>query len=195
MPSRHLPRRFSILASALATIALGLTVAGCGHVAPLGPDAAPAMPQPRHLGSPIILQAVLGRPSSPPGGTCPAGYVALSDQATGNTGLCYSKLGTAVTFTSAGVSTGRLKNSAGRSDGSAGAEATLMFNLPAADRAALAAITTEAYRAKGYVDISVGGKTWAIPEAMAPLTQGEFAISVTSKNEVLQLQRLLDPSS
>lgn len=195
MPSRHLPRRFAILASPLAAIALGLTVAGCGHVAPLGPDAAPALPQPRHLGSPIIMQAMLGKPNSPPGGACPAGYVALSDQATGNTGLCYSKLGPPVTFTSAGVSTGQLKNSAGQSDGSAGAEAALMINLPAADRAALTSITTEAYRAKGYVGISVGGKTWAIPEAMAPLTQGEFAISLTSKNEVLQLQRLLDPPS
>lgn len=195
MPSRHLPRQFFILGSALAAIALGLTVAGCGHVAPLGPDAAPATPQPRHLGSPIILQAVLGRPSSPPGGTCPAGYVALSDQATGNTGLCYSKLGSPVTFTSAGVSAGAMKNSAGQSDGSAGAEATLMFNVPAADRAALTAITTKAYEAKGYVEVSVAGQAWAIPEALAPLTDGQFAISLTSKNEVLRLQRLLEPSS
>ncbi|MGD0704000.1 MAG: hypothetical protein ABSA02_29455 [Trebonia sp.] len=195
MPSRQLPRRFSILAGALAAIALGLTVAGCSHVTPLGPDAAPAMPQPRHLKSPIVLQAVLGRPSSSPGGRCPAGYVALSDLATGNTGLCYSKLGAPVTFTSAGVSTGQLKNSAGQPDASTGAEATLMFNLPAADRAALTAITTKAYQAKGYVEVSVAGQTWAIPEAMAPLTQGEFAISLTSKSEVLQLQRLLDPPS
>jgi hypothetical protein len=195
MPSHHRPRRLPILASALAAITLGLTVAGCGHVTPLGPDAAPTMPQPRQLGSPIVMQVMLGKPSSPPGGACPAGYAALSDQATGNTGLCYSKLGAPVTFTSAGVSTGQLKNSAGQSDGSTGAEATLMFNLPAADRAALTAITTKAYQAKGYVDISVGGRTWALPEAMAPLTQGEFAISLTSKNEVFQLQHLLDPSS
>ena len=195
MPSRHLPRRFSILASALAALALGLTVAGCGHVVPLGPDAAPALPQPRQLGSPIIMQVVIGKPSSQPAGACPAGYVALSDPATGHTGLCYSKLGSPVTFTSAGVSSGRPKNSAGQSDGSTGAEATLMINLPAADRAALTAVTTKAYRAKGYVDISVAGQTWAIPEALAPLTQGQFEISLTSKNEALQLQRLLDPPS
>jgi hypothetical protein len=195
MPSHHLPRRSSILASALAAIALGLTVAGCSHVVPLGPDAAPTMPQPRQLRSPIIMQVVLGKPSSQPAGACRDGYVALSDRATGDTGLCYSKLGSPVTFTSAGVSAGRPKNSAGQSDGSTGAEATLMINLPAADRAALAAITTKAYRAKGYVEISVAGQTWAIPEAMAPLTQGQFAISLTSKNEALQLQRLLDPAS
>jgi hypothetical protein len=193
MPSQHLPRRSPILASALVAIALGLIVAACSHVTPLGPDTAPALPQPRLLGSPIVMQVMLGKPSSPPGSACPAGYVALSDQATGNTGLCYRKLGAPVTFTAAGVSPAHLKDAAGQSDGSAGAEAALMFNLPAADRAALTAVTTKAYRAKGYVDISVGGKTWALPEALAPLTQGAFAISVTSKNEVLQLQRLLDP--
>ena len=195
MPSRHLPRCFSILASGLAATALGLTVAGCSHVVPLGPDTAPTMPQPRPLGSPIIMQVVVGKPSSQSAGPCPAGYAALSDRATGDTGLCYSKLGSPVTFTSAGVSMGHLSNSARQSDGSTGAEATLMINLPAADRAALTAITTKAYRAKGYVDISVAGQTWALPEAMAPLTQGQFAISLTSKNEALQLQRLLDPSS
>ena len=74
-------------------------------------------------------------------------------------------------------------------------EAALMINVPAADRAALTAITTKAYKAKGYVDISVAGQTWAIPEAMAPLTQGQFEISLPSKNLALRLQRLLDPSS
>ena len=188
MPSHHLPRRLSILASAVAAIALGLTAASCSHVVPLGPDTAPTMPPPRQLGSPIIMQVVVGKPSSQPAGPCPAGYVALSDPATGNTGLCYSKLGSPVTFTSAAVSSGQL-------DGSTGAEATLMISLPAADRAALTAITTKAYRAKGYVDISVADQTWAIPEALAPLTQGQFAISLTSKNEALQLQHLLDPAS
>jgi len=195
MPSNHLPRRSPIVASALAAITLGLTVAGCGHVTPLGPDAAPTLPTPRHLGSPIIMQVMLGKPNSPPGGACPVGYAALSDQATaGNTGLCYRKLGSPVTFTSAGVSSFQPKNASGQPAGPPGA-AGLMINLPAADRAALTAITTKAYRAKGYVDISVGGETWGIPEAMAPLTQGQFAVSLPSGKLALQLQHLLDPSS
>jgi hypothetical protein len=189
MPFELPPRPLPILAGTLAAIAFALTLAGCSHVTPLGPDPAATMPPPRHLGSPIVMQVMLGKPSTPPGGACPAGYAVLSGPAAAdNTGVCYGKLGSPVTFTSAGVS-------AGQSDGSTGSEAALMINVPAADRAALTAITTKAYKAKGYVDISVAGQTWAIPEAMAPLTQGQFEISLPSKNLALRLQRLLDPSS
>jgi hypothetical protein len=188
MPFELPPRPLPILAGTLAAIAFALTLAGCSHVTPLGPDPAATMPPPRHLGSPIVMQVMLGKASTPPGGACPAGYRVLSGPgAVGNTGLCYSKLGSPVTFTSAGVS-------AGQSGGPTGSEAALMINVPAADRAALTAITTKAYKAKGYVDISVAGQTWAIPEAMAPLTQGQFEISLRSKNLALRLQRQLDPS-
>jgi hypothetical protein len=89
---------------------------------------------------------------------------------------------------------GRLTNSAGQSDESTGVEATLMINLPAADRAALTVIAAKAYKAKGYVDTSVAGQSWAIPEAMAPITGGQFAISLPSADLALQLRHLLDPS-
>jgi hypothetical protein len=194
MPFPLAPRPPAVLSGPLAVIALALAMAGCGHVTPLGPNAAAALPPPRPLGSPIIMQALLGKPGIPPAG-CPAGYVALSGPgAAQDDGWCYRTLGAPVTFTSAGVATGRLKNSAGQSDASTGAEAALMFNLPAADRAALTAITTKAYEAKGYVDISVAGQSWAIPKAEAPLTGGQFAISLPSRGLALQLQRLLDPS-
>jgi hypothetical protein len=195
MPSHHPPRPSSVLGGTLAAIALALTVAGCSHLAPLGPGPAPTMPQPRQLGSPIILQVMLGRPGTLPAGTCPAGYVTLSGPAAAdNTGLCFSKVGAPVTFTSAGVSGYEPKNSSGQPAGPPGASA-VMINLPAADRAALTAITTKAYEAKGFVDVSVAGQTWAIPEAMAPLTGGQFAISLRSSNLALQLQRLLAPPS
>jgi len=195
MPFPLPPRPATALASALAGLALALTAVGCSHVTPLGPESAATAATPRQLGSPIVMQVMLGKPGTPPTGACPAGYAALSGPgAAEDQGRCYSKLGAPVTFTSAGVATGRLKNSAGQSDASTGAEAALMFNLPAADRAALTAITTKAYEAKGYVDISVDGQSWAIPEALAPLTGGQFAISLPSRNLALQLQRLLDPS-
>jgi hypothetical protein len=179
----------------LAAIALALAIAGCGHVAPLGPDAAAALPPPRPLGSPIIMQVMLGKPGTPPAGGCPAGYGALSGPgAAQDNGWCYRPLGAPVTFTAASVATGRLKSAAGQSDASTGAEAALMFALPAADRAALTAITTKAYRAKGYVDISVAGQSWAIPKALAPLTGGQFAISLPSRGLALQLRQLLDPA-
>jgi hypothetical protein len=187
-PSSVLPGPLAVIALALA-----LAMAGCGHVTPLGPATAATLPPPRPLGSPIIMQVMLGTPGTPAAG-CPAGYVALSGPgAAQDNGWCYRTLGAPVTFTSAGVATGRLKNSAGQSDASTGAEAALMFNLPAADRAALTAITTKAYEAKGYVDISVADQSWAIPKAEAPLTGGQFAISLPSRDLALQLQRLLDP--
>jgi hypothetical protein len=192
----HLPSRSSsVLASALAAVALALTVAGCSSVAPLGPAPAAVAPQPRPLGSPITLQAMLGRPGSLPTGACAAGYAALSGPgAAGNTGLCYRKLGAPVTFTSAGVAPYQPENSSGQPADPAGA-AALMINLPAADVAALTAITTKAYQAKGYVEISVGGQAWGIPEALAPLTHGQFAITLPSGKLADQLQHLLDPSS
>jgi hypothetical protein len=192
-PLARRPSRVRSGPLAAIAIAIALTVAGCGHVTPLGPDAAVTFPPPRPLGSPIIMQVMLGKPGTPPG--CPAGYVALSGPgAAQDNGWCYRTLGAPVTFSSAGVATGRLKNAAGQSDASTGAEAALMFTLPAADRAALTAITTKAYEAKGYVDISVGGQSWAIPKAEAPLTGGQFAISLPSRGLALQLQHLLDPA-
>jgi hypothetical protein len=196
MPLQFPPRSSSVLAGALAAIglALALAVAGCSHVTPLGPTPAATILPPRQLGSPIVLQAMLGKPGTPPGGPCPTGYVVLTGPAAaGNTGLCYSKLGAPVTFTSAGVAQYQPRNSSGQPAGPPGSSG-LMINLPAADRSALTAITTKAYQAKGYVDITVGGRTWGIEEAMAPLTGGQFALSLPSGKLALQLQHLLDPS-
>jgi hypothetical protein len=66
--------------------------------------------------------------------------------------------------------------------------------VPAADVAALTAITTKAADSRGYVDISVASKTWNIPEAQAPLTDGRFVIGLQSRNQALQLQRILASS-
>ena len=52
------PRSSSVLASVLAAAGIVLTVASCSHVTPLGPTP----PPPRHLGSPIVLRAVLSGP-------------------------------------------------------------------------------------------------------------------------------------
>jgi hypothetical protein len=194
MPFPLARRPSSALRGPLAALALAVAVVGCGQVAPLGPDAPAALPPPRPLGSPIIMQVMLGKPGTSPAG-CPAGYGALSGPgAAQDNGWCYRPLGAPVTFTAAGVATGRLKNAAGQSDASTGAEAALMVTLPAADRAALTAITTKAYEVKGYVDISVAGQSWAIPRALAPLAGGQFAISLPSRDVAVQLQRLLDPA-
>jgi hypothetical protein len=48
MPFQPSPRLSSVLASVLAAGVM-LTVAGCSHLTPLGPDPAATMPQPHHL--------------------------------------------------------------------------------------------------------------------------------------------------
>jgi len=73
MPSQPQPRPASVLASML-TAGLMLTVASCSHLTPLGPD---ARPQPHHLRSPIILQAMRVQNPTPARG-CPAGATARS---------------------------------------------------------------------------------------------------------------------
>lgn len=70
----------------------------------------------------------------------------------------------------------------------------LLISLPRADRAELAAVTTQATDSQGAVDISVAGKTWGLPIMQAPLTNGWFTIMLPSHSEVLQLQRILTAS-
>ena len=71
------PRSASVLASMLAA-GLVLTVVGCSHLTPLGPDApAAAPPPPSHLRSPIVLTAMRVQPPAPAGG-CPAQFTMIS---------------------------------------------------------------------------------------------------------------------
>jgi hypothetical protein len=100
MPFQPPPRLPTAAASVLAA-GLMLTVASCSHLTPLGPDPATALPQPHHLRSPLVLQAVRVPQSAPVGG-CPAGYVTLPGD--GSPGMCYRTTGTLVTITSAAVS-------------------------------------------------------------------------------------------
>lgn len=174
-----------------------LAVAGCtshpvatATPAATAPQPPAAVPQLHHLGSPIVLAAMLSQRRAPAGG-CPAGSVALSAPGA-DPGQCYRQLGKPVTITSAAVSLQQLANAAGQQAGPSGAYALLII-LPPADVAALTAITTKASDSRGYVDISVAGKTWSLPEALAPLTGGRFQIVLPSRNQALQLQRILVP--
>jgi hypothetical protein len=180
-----MPRLLPVLASTLAAIAIVLTVASCSHVTPLNADPAASVSPQQRLGSPIVLQAMLGEPATPAGG-CPAGYVALSgpDAATG---LCYRKLGTPVTITSAAEYTSLERTPSGQEIPG------LMIILPAAEKAELTAVTTTAFNSQGYVDISVANKSWGIPKQLQPLTAGQFTIVPSSRNQGLQLLHILFP--
>src|SRR5262252_10170830 len=128
MPFHRRPRQSSVLASVIAA-GLMLTVASCSHITPIGPAA--TSPQPRHLRSPFVLEAVRIQPSSPAGG-CPAGSVSLS----GGPGQCYRKLGTPVTITSAAVSSHLPTPPPGQKTPQYG----FVITVPADDQAALTGV-------------------------------------------------------
>jgi preprotein translocase subunit SecD len=68
------------------------------------------------------------------------------------------------------------------------------ITLPAAAAAALTAITTQAVNPQAQIAIIVAGQTWGVPSAQQPLTNGQFVIAAQSKDQALQLQRVLLPA-
>ena len=234
MPFQPSSRPSFALASALAAAGLTLTVAGCSQLTPLGPTP----PQPSHLGSPIVLQAIRSQPATP-AGRCPAGYVVLATPGNLDPGLCFRKLGTPVTITSAAVSSvsegptttpagpqarsgstpvsgqarpvGTQVSQQARPVGTPASQQARPVStpasqqaprvpygfavvVPAADVAAVTAVIARAYDSRGAVSISVAGKTWAAPHVIRPFPGRQFQIFLPSRNQALQLRRILVPS-
>jgi hypothetical protein len=203
MPFQPSPRLSSVLASVLAAGVM-LTVVGCSHLTPLGPDPAATMPQPHHLRSPLVLQAVRVPQSAPVGG-CPAGYVMLPGG--GSPGMCYRTTGTRVTITSAAVS----PVSPFRPPPPPGQQAVpvqyvFWITVPAADAPALTAVTTTvtgpqrpqgpptASAATSALTISVAGRTWGLVGFATQFTGRQLEVALSSRNQALQLQRILAAS-
>jgi hypothetical protein len=217
MTFQRTPRPLTVLASALAATGTVLAAAGCSRIPPLGADSAPAsLPPPRHLGSPIIIQAL--RSQSPTAtGRCPAGSVDLFGLEPGVPRLavrpvhmrtrrtaaatarpatpgaqpagvaCYIPAGTAVRITTAAVS-------AVTTDPNQPGPAIYGFVVafPAADVAALTTVIRQAYEAGDSVGMSVAGKLWQAP----PLRYRFMAlraeqINLLSRNQAFRLHRLL----
>jgi hypothetical protein len=182
------PRSASVLASMLAA-GLVLTVVGCGHLTPLGPDAPAAAPPPSHLRSPIVLTAMRVQPPAPAGG-CPARFTMIS--VPGNPGECVRPLDTPVTITSAAVSSVssfQPRTPSGQASGPPAYQ--IMITLPAADVTAATAVVTTAYDSRGGVDFSVAGRSWGLPLVFKPFRSQQLSIALPSKNQALQLHRLL----
>jgi hypothetical protein len=183
------PRPASVLVGMLAA-GLVLTVAGCGHLTPLGPYAPAAAPPPSHLRSPIVLQAMRVQPPTPAGG-CPARFTMIS--VPGNPGECARSVGTPVTITSAAVSA--VSSFQPRTPSGQVVPGPpvyqIMITLPAADVTAATAVVTTAYDSRGDVDFSVAGRTWALPRVLRPFRSQQLSIALPSKNQALQLHRLL----
>jgi hypothetical protein len=186
------PTTSSVLASTLAAAALILTATGCAsHITPLGPDAGPpagpphpvagpVLHPPQHLRSPFVLQAARIVPPTP-AGECPAGSTALSRVP----GVCYRKLGTPVTVTSASVSALASLSPAGQYG--------FLIALPTADLPAQRAITATAADTHAGLEISAAGDTWLLPQVQRPFT-GPLEITLPSRNQVLLLHRILAAS-
>ncbi len=174
------------LAAAGIALAVVLTVAGCSDALPLGqaPDAQ------HHLNSAIALQIVASQPSSR-AGSCPGGSASLPKAAWQfpGSGQCYRRLGKPLTITSAAVR--YLQQPAANQQP---AHYGLAIDVPAADRAALMAITARAYHSRDELATIVAGKTWGVANLVGPFTGG-FEIPARNANQALQLQRTLIPSA
>jgi hypothetical protein len=190
MPFQRPQRQSSVLVNVMAA-GLMLAVGGCSHITPLGPDSTPTMPPQRHLGSPLIVQVMRSRPITA-SGKCPAGYLALS--APGYAGACYRSLGTPVRITSAAissVSTYRPPPGQPKGPSSYG----FMIAVPVADVAAVTAVIRKAYDSRAAVGISVAGKLWEAPSVDSPFSGKQLQVSLFSRNQALQLYRILVPST
>jgi hypothetical protein len=170
----------------IALAAAALALAGCSQALPLGPTPATQ----HHLKSAIVLQIVRSQPSSP-AGSCPAGYARLPKAANQfpGSGQCYRRLGKPLTITSAAI-TYFQQPAVNHQPANYG----LGITVPAADKAALLAITTEAYHSRDLIAIIAAGKTWRAASVEAPFT-GRFEIPAQNANEALKLQRILIPSA
>jgi hypothetical protein len=202
MPLQLSLRLPSVLASVLAA-GLMLSAASCSHLTPLGPDAAATLPQPHHLRSPFVLQA-MRVPNPMPVGSCPAGYVALPGGA--SPGMCYRTTGTKVTITSAAVSpVSPFQPPPPPGQQSVPVQYVFWITVPAADAPALTAVTTTvtgpqppptqgpptASAATTALIINVVGRTWA-PVGFATRFAGrQLEVALSSRSQALQLQRLL----
>ena len=196
-------RRCAVSAgTALALACVALAVTGCSSALPLGPAASPA-PAPSRLASAIVMQPGVSDPGAPVS-KCPAGTVALSgpgainapsggtspvSSPSGPSGVCFRTLGKPLTFTSAAVDV--YEQPAGSQPVQHPASWQVQVYLPAAEATELEAVTTKLADTQDQLAIIIGGQTWGMPLTFQPLTGGEFGIAAESKNEALQIQRLL----
>lgn len=206
MPFQLPPRLSPVLASVLAA-GLMLTVAGCSHLTPLGPDPAATMPQPHHLRSPLIVQDMRMQPPVPAGG-CPAGWVALPDG--GSPSTCYGTTGTQVTIISAAVSpVSPFQPPAPPGQQAVPVQYVFWITVPAADAPTLTAVTTAVTgpqhpspgpptattsATNSALTISVADRTWVLAGFATRFTGREFEVALSSRNQALQLQRTLAAS-
>jgi hypothetical protein len=69
-----------------------------------------------------------------------------------------------------------------------------MIAVPAADVAAVTALITQAYHSRDAFGISAAGKLWEAPQIAGPFPGQQLQTAFLSRNQALQLYRILVPS-
>jgi hypothetical protein len=108
-------------------------------------------------------------------------------------GVCARPVGTPVTITSAAVSpVSSFQQRTPSGQVAPGPPSyQIMITLPAADEAAATAVITTAYDSQGGIDFSVADRTWALSMVLKPFRTRQLPIDLPTKNQALQLHRLL----
>jgi hypothetical protein len=140
----------------------------------------------------MVLQVMRSQPNTATGG-CRAGWNAVVMPRGGApVAGCYRPVGTPLMITSAAVSpvtTYRPTPAAGQPTPPAQFEFTVA--VPAAKVAAVSALIKRVYNADGAFGISVDGKLWQAPRVLSPFPGRQLHITLFSRNEAVQLRRLL----
>jgi hypothetical protein len=68
-----------------------------------------------------------------------------------------------------------------------------MVAVPTAEVAAVTALIRQAYDSRDAVGVTVAGKLWEAPQIAGPFPGRQLQIAFLSKNQALQLYRILVP--
>jgi len=135
----------------------------------------------------VVPQGGSASPAPPPPAASPAPSSAPAPTP------CYRPGGTPVTITSAAVSsvlTYRPPPGQPKGPDLYG----FIVAVPGADVAAVTAVIRQAYHSGGAVGISVAGKLWQAPQVQQPFPGQRLQITLLSRNQALQLHRILVPT-
>jgi len=136
--------------------------------------------------------------SHPPAATdgCPAGLVEVFLPPGAAPMPCYSPVGSPVTITSAAISpVSTFRQTPPPGQQAPPASYGFMVGVPAAQVSAVAALVTQAYNSRGALGVTVDGKLWQVAQVAQPFSGQQLQIALLSRNQALQLYRLLVPPS
>jgi hypothetical protein len=106
---------------------------------------------------------------------------------------CYRPVGMPVTITSAAVTP--VSGDGPPPPPGQPAQYGFTVAVPAGDVAAVTALITQAHDSRDALGVSAAGKLWQAPQVLQPFPGQQLQIGVLSRNQALQLYRILVPPS